>query len=229
MENFPTYKKRVNFLFLETRNRYKLYLRLFQGLVASVVCFLVVYLNQRRDISITKPAQEIVYSLKSNLFRDGKFQSSLNYSKSGTDVIVYPLATPQHVKQADDHEDGLQLYIDKSSFRPSPKEQHLLTTTSKGPNHRAAGDHHHDPRFDTESLNSPTPDFESLVTLFAGFSRWADQNEIPYWIAHGNLLGWHWKSKSLSWDNCINVHVPANILFDMLSINGTIWSDRVTI
>jgi hypothetical protein len=224
------YKKRAKFLFLETRNRYKLYMRLFQGLVVAVVCFLIVFLNQRRDIKLaSNPPSEVVYSLKPNLLRDGKFQSTLNFSKSGTAVIVFPLATPQHLKQISDHEDGLQLYVSKSSFYPSPKQENLLKLksigTQHGQNERSAD--HHDPRFDTETLNTPAPDFENLITLFAAFSRWADQKQFPYWLAHANLLGWYWESKTLSWDDAINVHLPANILFDMMEFNGTLWSDRV--
>ena len=224
-------KKRANFLFLETRDKYKLYLRLFQGLVVAVVCFLVVFLNQKRDSNTNFASKlappEVVYSLKPNLFRDGKFQSALNFSKSGTAVIVFPLATPQHLREMDDREDGLQLYLSKDSFRPSPKQENLLKVFSTGQSHNQKNADHHDPRFDTESLNSPAPDVENLVTLFAAFSRWADQKEFPYWLAHANLLGWYWDSKSLSWDDAINVHLPANIIFDMMEFNGTLWSDRV--
>ena len=57
-------------------------------------------------------------------------------------------------------------------------------------------------------------------------SIFADENEIPYWIADETLLGWHWGQKRLNWDTSIKVHLSFKLLYELQKYSGSIINDK---
>jgi hypothetical protein len=74
--------------------------------------------------------------------------------------------------------------------------------------------YHYDKRFfnDTVSLAQK---HDSLRAMFQVWGTFADTHYIPYWIAHGSLLGWHWGQKILPWDDDIDIQVTFDTLHAM--------------
>ncbi|KAJ3304056.1 hypothetical protein HDV03_003170 [Kappamyces sp. JEL0829] len=65
-----------------------------------------------------------------------------------------------------------------------------------------------------------------LKGLLAAWSLFSDENELPSWMSHGNLLGWYWGQKLLTWDTDLDVQVPANLLYEMQRHNNSMVFDR---
>jgi len=59
-----------------------------------------------------------------------------------------------------------------------------------------------------------------LIEIFGAWAKFADDNRIPYWIAHGSLVGWYWGSKILPWDEDIDIQMDSDVL-SMLYYNST--------
>ncbi|KAL2913268.1 mannosyltransferase [Polyrhizophydium stewartii] len=65
-----------------------------------------------------------------------------------------------------------------------------------------------------------------LRRVFRAWAAWADDNSIPYWLAHGTLLGWWWGGEIMPWDDDLDVQVNANTLFELARHNGTLIGGR---
>lgn len=172
------------------------------------------------------------YTMKSNLVKDEKFRHGVKHSSSGPNsfVMIHPLIKPRDFVNSDNNEEELQLYVDKASFRHSDQQTETLVCTSRKP---SINDFVKDERYainvDARSIGSGRKKLnrDIFVTLLAAWSRWADEKQYPYWIAHGNLLGWFWDRKMMNWDFTLEVHVPANLLYDLSTYDGLLIMNQV--
>ncbi|KAI8895048.1 LicD family-domain-containing protein [Globomyces pollinis-pini] len=118
-----------------------------------------------------------------------------------------------------------KLYLSKSSFKLSNQTLKLLQQKPLEYPKYFIGYGHIDQRFRSKTrLHASMRSY--LIDLFGAWSLFADQNQIPYWIAHGNLLGWYWGERAMPWDDDIDIQVPANTLFDLKRFHGRVYLNR---
>ncbi|TPX57321.1 hypothetical protein PhCBS80983_g03903 [Powellomyces hirtus] len=67
-----------------------------------------------------------------------------------------------------------------------------------------------------------------IKNMFAAWARFADERRIPYWIAHGSLLGWHFGGRVMAWDDDMDIQVNANMLYELTRYNLTRGSGNDT-
>ncbi|KAJ3162082.1 hypothetical protein HDU86_005780 [Geranomyces michiganensis] len=78
--------------------------------------------------------------------------------------------------------------------------------------------------FDARWFVAKTPDElrpPLIKNLFAAWSRFADERQIPYWIMHGTLLGWYFGGRQMPWDDDMDIQVNANMLYVLAQYNMT--------
>ncbi|KAI8588353.1 LicD family-domain-containing protein [Geranomyces variabilis] len=78
--------------------------------------------------------------------------------------------------------------------------------------------------FDARWFVAKTPDElrpPLIKSLFAAWSRFADERQIPYWIMHGSLLGWYFGGRQMPWDDDMDIQVNANMLYVLAKYNMT--------
>ncbi|KAJ3353979.1 hypothetical protein HDU83_005995 [Entophlyctis luteolus] len=63
--------------------------------------------------------------------------------------------------------------------------------------------------------------FQSLVGTLKAWSKFAEVNDIAWWIAHGELLGWFWNGKLLPWDTDLDIQVSMRGLLQLAYHNQT--------
>ncbi|KAI8607868.1 hypothetical protein BC830DRAFT_1042885, partial [Chytriomyces sp. MP71] len=63
---------------------------------------------------------------------------------------------------------------------------------------------------------------ESLVGLLQSWSDFASTQNLPWWIAHGALIGWFWNARLLPWDADLDIQVPTRTLLRLLPHNNTL-------
>ena len=61
-----------------------------------------------------------------------------------------------------------------------------------------------------------------MVIKYSYRALFADEKEIPYWLADETLLGWHWGKKRLFWDNSISIQVPYKVLYELEQYSGRV-------
>ena len=68
---------------------------------------------------------------------------------------------------------------------------------------------HYDARFASRMRETSvsTNRMVALRKLFLAWSHFADEIVLPYWIAHGTLLGWYFGGRFMPWDDDIDVQV----------------------
>ncbi|KAJ3177911.1 hypothetical protein HDU87_004193 [Geranomyces variabilis] len=78
--------------------------------------------------------------------------------------------------------------------------------------------------FDARWFVAKTPDElrgPLIKNLFAAWSRFADERQVPYWIMHGSLLGWYFGGRQMPWDDDMDIQVNANMLYVLAQYNMT--------
>ncbi|KAI8909191.1 LicD family-domain-containing protein [Gorgonomyces haynaldii] len=70
---------------------------------------------------------------------------------------------------------------------------------------------------------------ETLGVVLRSFSSFCLENEIPYWLAHGTLIGWYWGQKMLPWDGDVDLQTSMKGLSILAKFNQTLIQDRFLI
>jgi len=67
----------------------------------------------------------------------------------------------------------------------------------------------------------------ALKAIFRGWSRFCEEHNLIYWLAHGTLLGWSWNQRNLPWDVDIDVQTTLEELSTkMVDLNQTLHEER---
>jgi len=62
----------------------------------------------------------------------------------------------------------------------------------------------------------------ALTAIFKGWSRFCEEHDLIYWLAHGTLLGWSWNQYNLPWDVDIDIQTTLEELrTKMVPLNQT--------
>ncbi|KAJ3255445.1 hypothetical protein HK103_006262 [Boothiomyces macroporosus] len=106
---------------------------------------------------------------------------------------------------------GTQLAPSEGSFR-SPRD--IIKNEDKKYFYEDDQYHHLDHRYSIGNKSEETK-FENIHQVFKHWALFADSIEMPYWIMHGTLLGWHWGGKTMPFDDDIDIQVLSNNLYDL--------------
>ncbi|KAI9343531.1 LicD family-domain-containing protein, partial [Obelidium mucronatum] len=66
----------------------------------------------------------------------------------------------------------------------------------------------------------------SLTSLLKSWSQFAETNNIAWWIAHGEMIGWFWNAQLLPWDLDLDIQVSTYQLMNLIQFNQTVIDGR---
>ncbi|KAJ3268970.1 hypothetical protein HDV01_001958 [Terramyces sp. JEL0728] len=66
--------------------------------------------------------------------------------------------------------------------------------------------------------NFDFPHENAMADLLESFAIWADSIQLPYWLSHQTLAGYHFGGKILPWCRQLTVQTPANSLYQFLTL-----------
>ena len=69
----------------------------------------------------------------------------------------------------------------------------------------------------------------SVAKLFEVFSTVAEENNWPYWIAHQDLLAWHWNKRSFTMNPSVSIQVPSRLVPHLMKYEKTLIFHRFRI
>lgn len=95
------------------------------------------------------------------------------------------------------------LMPDNSTIYYHPKDQFTVPKVDNKYFRECWFDQHRDGRYGTYSSGRK----ETLLEILNVFIEFAREKSLPYWIAHGGLIGWFWNNKMLPWDSDIDIQV----------------------
>lgn len=69
----------------------------------------------------------------------------------------------------------------------------------------------------------------SVAKLFDAFSTVAEENKWPYWIAHQDLLAWHWNKRSFTMNPSVSIQIPSRLVPHLLKYENEMIFHRFRI
>lgn len=104
---------------------------------------------------------------------------------------------------------------DENHLTPEKNDDYLITTDFFR--------NHMDIRWANFTLSQDQKQVSSrLSLLFQAWSRFCQQEQLTWWLAHGTLIGWSFNQKILPWDVDIDVQTTTNeLLVNYLRLNQT--------
>ncbi|KAJ3232559.1 hypothetical protein HDU78_006989 [Chytriomyces hyalinus] len=78
----------------------------------------------------------------------------------------------------------------------------------------------------TPLLHDSSITLEALQSLLRAWAQFTQKNEIIWWLAHGQLLGWYWNRSTLPWDTDLDIQMSMFQLIQLIRFNNTLVENR---
>ncbi|KAJ3110364.1 hypothetical protein HK100_003060 [Physocladia obscura] len=69
----------------------------------------------------------------------------------------------------------------------------------------------------------------SLREMLTAWAMFAEEHNITWWIAHGEMLGWFWNAKFLPWDVDLDIQMSTLQMLQLVQYNHTLINKRFLI